>query len=84
MANPTRFSSTLSNRSLVARLVAVLALAACGVAIYLLVTSFTESENGGDPKHDKKGRSEQAKDQKQASAAGSRSVLYAGRVTAGL
>ena len=64
MASPTRFSSTLGRRSLAARLAAVLALAACGVAIYFLVSSFTESESAKDSKNDKKGRSEQAKDQK--------------------
>ena len=47
-----------------ARLAAVLALAACGVAIYFLVSSFTESESAKESKNDKKGRSEQAKDQK--------------------
>ena len=66
MASTTRISSTLGRRSIVARLVAVLALAACGVAIYLLVMSFTESEGESDPKNDKKERSEQAKDSKQA------------------
>ena len=35
MASPTRSSSTLGRRSIVARIAAVLALAACGVAIYL-------------------------------------------------
>ncbi len=64
----TRFSSTLGRRSILARIVAVLALAACGVAIYLVVMSFTEDERGGDSKNDKKGRSEQSKDDKQASA----------------
>ena len=42
----------------------MLALAAVGLAIYLVVMSFTESE--GDSKNDKKGRSEQAKDEKAA------------------
>jgi len=64
----TRFSSTLGRRSIFARIVAVLALAACGVAIYLVVMSFTENENGGDSKNDKKGRSEQSKGEKQANA----------------
>ena len=64
MASPTRFSSTLGKRSIAARLVAVLALAVCGVAIYFLVMSFTERDDPKDPKNDKKGRSEQAKDQK--------------------
>jgi LysM repeat protein len=64
----TRFSSTLGRRSILARIVAVLALAACGVAIYLVVMSFTENGNGGDSKNDKKGRSEQSKDDKQASS----------------
>lgn len=63
MASPTR-SSTLGRRSIVARLVAVLALAACGVAIYLVVMSFTEERKGEGSKKDKKGRSEQAKEQK--------------------
>jgi LysM repeat protein len=63
----TRFSSTLGRRSILARIAAVLALAACGVAIYLVVMSFTESETDGDSKNDKKGRSEQSKDNKEAS-----------------
>jgi LysM repeat protein len=63
----------LGRRSLVARIAALLALAACGVAIYLLVTSFTENE-GEDPKNDKKGRSEQPKDGGQSSSAASYTV----------
>ena len=43
-------------------------LIACGVAIYLVVMSFTENDGGGDSKNDKKGRSEQSKDDKQANA----------------
>lgn len=63
MASPTRFSSTLGKRSIAARLVAVLALAVCGVAIYFVVISFTESDDPKEPKNENKGRSEQAKDQ---------------------
>lgn len=59
MATPNRFSSSLGQRSIFARIVAVLALAACGVAIYLVVMSFTNNEGGDDSKSDKKGRSEQ-------------------------
>lgn len=65
MATTTRSSSTLGRRSVVARIAALLALIACGVAIYLLVMAFTE-DGGSDSKNDKKNRSEQAKDQKQA------------------
>ncbi len=63
MASPTRFSSTLGRRSWAARLGAVLALAACGVAIYFLVSSFTE-EDGQESKRERKDRTEQAKDQR--------------------
>ena len=66
MASSTRFSSTLARRSIVARMAALLALVACGVAIYLVVMAFTENEGGGDSKNDKKGRSEQSKHEKQA------------------
>jgi LysM repeat protein len=62
MESSTRFSSKLGRRSIVARLAALLALVACGVAIYLVVMAFTEEEGGGGSKNDKKGRSEQAKD----------------------
>jgi LysM repeat protein len=73
MASSTRTSSVLGRRSIVARIAAVLALAACGVAIYLLVMSFTEDESS-DSKNDKKGRSEQPKDEGQASSAASYTV----------
>src|SRR5687767_6498546 len=69
MSSPTRPSSTLGRRSIVARIAAVIALAACGVAIYLLVTSFSKDESGGGPENDKKGRSEQTRDQKAPPAA---------------
>ena len=62
----TRFSSTLGRRSIIARIAALLGLVACGIAIYLLVMSFSES--GEDSKNEKKGRSEQSKNGKQASA----------------
>ena len=54
----------LGKRSILARIAALLALVAVGVAIYLVVMSFTESDE--ESKNDKKGRSEQAKDQKAA------------------
>jgi len=73
MASSTRTSTTLGTRSILARIAAVLALAACGVAIYLLVTSFTETESGNS-KNDKKNRSEQSKDDKQSSLAPSYTV----------
>ncbi|MDQ2675238.1 MAG: hypothetical protein M3Y34_00380 [Actinomycetota bacterium] len=41
----------------------MLALAACGVAIYFLVSSFTE-EDGQESKRERKDRTEQAKDQR--------------------
>ena len=59
MESSTRFSSKLGRRSIVARLAALLALVACGVAIYLVVMAFTENEGKGDSKNDKKNRSEQ-------------------------
>ena len=74
MAATTRPSSTLGKRSIVARLAALLALVACGVAIYFLVTSFTDDSNDGGSKNDKKGRSEQAQERKQASSAVSHTV----------
>jgi LysM repeat protein len=73
MASSTRTSTTLGTRSILARIAAVLALAACGVAIYLLVMSFSENE-GKDSKNDKKNRSEQSKDEKQTSLAPSYTV----------
>ena len=60
MATQTRSASTLGRRSIVARVAAVLALAACGVAIYFLVMSFTDDERAGEPKNEKKNSSEQA------------------------
>jgi LysM repeat protein len=74
MESSTRFSSKLGRRSIVARLAALLALVACGVAIYLVVMAFTEDEGGGGSKNDKKGRSEQANDQKEAASATSYTV----------
>jgi LysM repeat protein len=66
MESSTRFSTKLGRRSIVARLAALLALVACGIAIYLVVMAFTEDKGGGDSKNDKKGRSEQSKDEKAA------------------
>ena len=74
MESSTRFSSTLGRRSIVARIVAVLALAACGVAIYLVVMAFTENGSDGDSKSDRKGRSEQSRGEGQAAAATSYTV----------
>ena len=58
MTAPTRSSSTLGKRSIVARIAALLALIACGVAIYLVVMAFTE-DDGGDKGDEKKNRSRQ-------------------------
>lgn len=74
MESSTRFSSKLGRRSIVARLAALLALVACGVAIYLVVMAFTEDEGGGDSKNDKKNRSEQTKEEKGAATATSYTV----------
>ena len=73
MESSTRFSSKLGRRSIVARLAALLALVACGIAIYLIVMAF-QDEDGGDSKNDKKGRSEQSKQEKQAANAPSYTV----------
>jgi len=59
MASPTRTSSSLANRSIVARIAALVALAVAGVAIYLVVMNFTASESTEEPRNDKKGRSAQ-------------------------
>jgi hypothetical protein len=60
MASETRPSS-LGRRSVVARLAAVLALAACCVAVYFLVTSFLDDGVGDkrSPK-DRQGKTEQS------------------------
>jgi hypothetical protein len=69
METPTR-RNQLGRRSIIARIGALLALIACGVAIYFVVMSFTESQNEDDDKGDRKNRSEQRKDNNgQASAA---------------
>jgi hypothetical protein len=73
MATTTRSSSTLGKRSIVARLAALLALIACGVAIYLVVMAFTD-DGGSDSKGDRKNRSEQSRDQKQAGSVTSYTV----------
>jgi len=59
MATPTRSSSSLGKRSILARIVALAALVAAGLAIYLVVMSFTGEESGDQPRNDKKNRSEQ-------------------------
>ncbi len=41
----------------------MLALVACGVAIYLVVMSFTSDDGGAEPEKDGKGRSERAQNQ---------------------
>ena len=66
MENSTRFNSSLGKRSIFARVAAVLALAACGVAIYLVVMHFTESAEEGDSGRKDKGRTEQAKEREAA------------------
>ena len=68
MESSTRSKSSLGKRSIVARLFAVLALVACGVAIYLLVTTFTEKNGEEDGGRDRKNRSEQAKDREAAAS----------------
>ncbi len=68
MESSNRFSFSLGRRSLVARLVAVLALVACGVAIYLVVMSFTGENGEGEGGNKDKSRSEQAKDEKAATS----------------
>ena len=58
MESSTRFSSSLGRRSIVARIAAVLALAAAGLAIYLVVLSFTGDETEKTT-NDRKGKNEQ-------------------------
>ena len=63
-------SSSLGRRSFVARIAAVLALAACAVAIYILVTGFLDNED--EPKEERKSRSEETR--KRASSPASYTV----------
>jgi hypothetical protein len=72
MATTTRFSSSLGRRSIVARIAALLALIGCGIAIYFVVMSFTDSS--GNESKGGKGRSEQSKNQKQAASVTSYTV----------
>ena len=62
MESSTRFSSSLGRRSIVARIAAVIALAAAGVAIYLVVMTFT-GEDSDKKSNDRKGQNEQTKKQ---------------------
>ena len=66
MESSTRSKSSLGKRSIAARLFAVLALLACGVAIYLVVMTFTEKSSEQDNGGDRKNRPEQAKDREAA------------------
>jgi len=75
MASSTRFSSSLGRRSIFARLVAVLAIAACGIAIYLVVMSFTSSSEDPAPEKNGKGRTGQAKDKSPEADATSYTVV---------
>jgi LysM repeat protein len=72
----------LGRRSIIARIGAVLAIAVVGVAIYLLVMSFTEDGGGEGSKNDKKNRNEQAKDEK--AAAPSSYTVVAGDTLSGI
>src|SRR5688500_11776119 len=72
----------LGRRSILARIAAVLAIAAVGVAIYFVVMSFTDNGDGKESKNDKKNRSEQAKDQK--AAAPSSYTVAAGDTLSGI
>ncbi len=63
MATSTRFSSSLERRSIFARIAALLALIACGIAIYLVVMSFTSRDESTEPEKDGKGRPERAQNQ---------------------
>ncbi|MDQ3758336.1 MAG: LysM peptidoglycan-binding domain-containing protein [Actinomycetota bacterium] len=60
MAIPTRTSSSLGRRSVLARIAAVLALVAAGIAIYFVVMAFTDGNGKNGSKNKGKGRSEQA------------------------
>ena len=82
MASTTPSSSTFGRRSIVARIAALLALIACGIAIYLVVMAFTEGGSGSDTKNDKKGRSEQSKDQDEAASATSYTVAVGDTLSA--
>jgi LysM repeat protein len=75
MASSTRFSSSLERRSIFARIAALLALVACGVAIYLVVMSFSSEDGDAGSKQDGKGRSEQRKGQSSDSEAESYTVV---------
>jgi len=65
MESSTRFSSSLGRRSIVARIAAVLALAGAGVAIYLVVMSFT-GEDSKKGSNDRKNQNEQTKKQNES------------------
>ena len=68
MESSTRSKSSLGKRSIIARLFAVLALVACGIAIYLVVMTSTEKSREEDDGRDRKNRPEQAKDREAASS----------------
>jgi len=65
MESSTPFSSSLGRRSIVARIAAVLAIAGAGIAIYLVVMSFTEEEPEKSS-NDRKSQNEQTKKQNEA------------------
>lgn len=70
MARPFGRSTSKPRRSIVARIVAALALVACGVAIFALISSFmSEAEDGGTDTKERKARSEQIEKQEQESEA---------------
>src|SRR5687768_156590 len=62
MESSTRFSSSLGRRSIAARIAAVVALLGAGIAIYLVVMSFT-GEDSEKASNDRKGQREQTKKQ---------------------
>jgi preprotein translocase subunit SecG len=55
-------SNLLGRRSILARLGAVLALVACGIAIYFLVMNFSDGSESDKQKSKPKDRSEQTRD----------------------
>ncbi len=76
MASSTQFSSSLGRRSIFARIAALLALIGCGIAIYLVVMSFTSDGDGDtEPEKKGKGRSEQAQDKSSDADATSYTVV---------
>lgn len=74
MESSTRSSSSLGRRSIVARIAAVIALVGAGIAIYLVVMSFT-GDDTEKASNDRKGQNEQTKKQNQSADAPTYTVV---------